>query len=184
MSNNTTYTEKLHPSSILPEMTVSRFDGKAVVLGEAQGDFDWQLVIVYRGQHCPLCTQYLNQLETFKDELSALNVDVLAVSGDSKAQLESHLEKLDISFPTAYGLTVEQMQTLGLFISNPRSEQETDHAFPEPAVFVLNQDRQIQVIDIANNPFIRPDLSMLVKCLKWIRDPEKNYPIRGTKAFL
>ena len=51
------------------------------------------------------------------------------MSGDSKAQLESHLQKLDVDFPIAYGLTIEQMETLGAYISDPRSEKETDHPF-------------------------------------------------------
>jgi len=50
--------------------------------------------------------------------LIATGVDLVAVSGDSKSQLESHIEQLDVSFPIAYGLTVELMHTLGLYISN------------------------------------------------------------------
>ena len=66
------------------------------------------------------------------------------------------------------------------YISIPRSEQETDHNFAEPGLFVINQDGNIQVIDIANNPFSRPELSTFVSGIKWIRNPKNNYPIRGT----
>jgi len=65
----------------------------------------------------------------------AIGVDLVAVSGDSKAQLEGHIEQLDVSFPLTYGLTVEQMYTIGLYISDLRSPQETDHTFAEPGVF-------------------------------------------------
>ena len=140
---------------------------------------DWQLVLIYRGRHCPLCTKYLNQLQTFKDKLAETGVDIIAVSGDSQQQLESHLDNLSIDFPIAYGLTTEQMQTLGLYISDPRSEQETDHAFAEPGLFVVNEQGTIQVIDISNNPFVRPELTALTNGLAWIRNPENNYPIRG-----
>ena len=34
--------------------------------------------------------------------------------------------------------TVEQMQQLGVYISHPRSPQETDHPFAEPGLFVIN----------------------------------------------
>lgn len=107
-----------------------------------------------------------------------MGVDIIAVSGDSKAQLESHLDKLDIEFPIAYGLTVEQMKTLGLYISEPRSEKETDHPFAEPAVFVINAEGDIQIIDISNAPFSRPELAALANGLSFIRD--NDYPIRGT----
>jgi hypothetical protein len=72
------------------------------------------------------------------------------------------------------------MQTLGLYISNPRSDQETDHPFAEPGLFVINSDGDVQVVDLSNNPFVRPDLLTLVNGLKWIRNPDNNYPIRGT----
>ncbi|MCV5745893.1 redoxin domain-containing protein, partial [Escherichia coli] len=85
-----------------------------VRLGQPQGDATWQAVFVYRGKHCPLCTKYLNEIETYKQTFSDAGVDILAVSGDSKQQLEQHLEKLDISFPIAYGLTEQQMKTLGV----------------------------------------------------------------------
>lgn len=174
------YTNKLHAGARFPEVQATLLNGENTLLSRPSGDRDWKLVLVYRGKHCPLCTKYLNELEQHIPSLYAAGVDVIAVSGDSKEQLETHLEKLDISFPVAYGLTQEQMQKLGLYISVPRSEKETDHNFAEPGLFVINQDGNIQVIDISNNPFVRPSLSELVSGINWIRAPENNYPIRGT----
>ena len=179
MSSTFTYTNKLHAGSVFPQLEASLLDGQKVRLGKPLNGADWQLVVVYRGRHCPLCTKYLNQIEAFKQELLQVGVDLVAVSGDSKAQLESHLEKLEVSFPLAYGLTVEQMQTLGLYISDPRSPEETDHPFAEPGLFVVNSEGKIQVVDISNNPFVRPELQALVNGLGWIRNPDNNYPIRG-----
>ncbi len=48
------------------------------------------------------------------------------------------------------------------------SAQETDHRFPEPALFVVNPQGVLHLVDIANAPFLRPDLD------------RKAYPIRGT----
>ena len=79
-----------------------------------------------------------------------------------------------------WGLTLEQMQELGLYISYPRSEKETDHLFPEPGLFVINEKGQVQVVVISNNPFVRPEIDALVGGLEWIRNPDNNYPIRGT----
>ena len=102
------------------------------------------------------------------------------MSGDSREQLEQHLEQLDVNFPLFYGLTLEQMQDLGLYVSIPRSAKETDHNFAEPGLFVINSDGQLQVVDLSNNPFARPDLDVFVSGLEWIRSPDNNYPIRGT----
>ncbi|WP_206020088.1 hypothetical protein [Pseudomaricurvus alkylphenolicus] len=39
---------------------------------------------------------------------------------------------------------------------------------------------KVQLVDISNAPFVRPDLQSLVKGLAFIRNPENNYPVRGT----
>jgi len=44
-----------------------------------------------------------------------------------------------------------------------RSKREADHPFPEPALFVLNPDGELQIIDYSNSPFARPDLRILVE---------------------
>ncbi|AZZ98828.1 redoxin domain-containing protein [Pseudoalteromonas sp. R3] len=179
MSQAYQYTQKLHPGSPFPDIKITLADGSTRALAQANDDDRWQLVLVYRGRHCPLCTRYLNELEQFKDKLADIKVDIVAVSGDSLAQLQSHSEQLKVSFELGYGLSLEQMKTLGLFISDPRSAQETDHPFAEPGLFVVNQQGNIQVTDISNNPFVRPDLTSLVNGLAWIRDPDNHYPIRG-----
>jgi len=176
---NDLYTLKLHPSVEFPELELPTLHGDKLRLGKPQDGFDWQLVVIYRGRHCPLCTKYLNQLQEFKSQLAKIGVDIVVASGDNKSQLEEHMSRLDVDFPITYGLSTSQMQLLGCYISDPRSEQETDHPFSEPALFVVNQAGTIQVIDISNNPFVRPELSALVNGLRWIRNPDNNYPIRG-----
>ncbi len=175
---------KLQAGDAFPNITVSTLDGDTVTLGQPAAGCDWQLVVVYRGKHCPICTRYLNNLETIKQGLADIHVDMIAVSGDSKAQLEEHLSKLEVSFPLYYGLSQKQMQQLGLYISLPRSENETDHNFAEPGMFVINQDGNLQVVDISNNPFARPEIDTFLSGLQWIRNPENNYPIRGTANYI
>ncbi|QFU22079.1 redoxin family protein [Shewanella eurypsychrophilus] len=171
---------KLKAGGEFPAIEATLLDGSTVTLGKPQGDASWQAVFVYRGKHCPLCTRYLNALEGFKQAFSEAGVEILAVSADSKPQLETHLTQLNISFPIAYGLSEAQMKTLGLYISLPRSEQETDHKFAEPGLFVVNEHGKLHVVDISNNPFVRPELGALANGLNWTRDPNNNYPIRGT----
>lgn len=172
------YDQKLRAGSQFPDIQAQIINGEKQSLGKPKNGHDWKLIVVYRGKHCPICTKYLNQLEAVKSSFANAGADIIAVSADSKQQLEEHLEKLDISFPIAYGLTVEQMKTLGLYISNPRSEKETDHPFSEPAVFIINDKGQIQIIDISNAPFARPELQALANGLSFVR--ENDYPIRGT----
>ena len=174
------HTPKLAAGSEVPSLPVQSLDGETVDISKPAGGADWKMVVVYRGVHCPLCTRYLNGMPDFVERLKAVGVDLAAVSADSGEQLQRHLEKLDVNFPLYHGLTLEQMEQLGLYVSIPRSEQETDHLFPEPGLFVVNTDGNLQVVDISNNPFARPDLEIFVSGLEWIRNPENNYPIRGT----
>ena len=176
-------TSKLHPGSGFAALPVRNLDDAIVDISKPTGDADWQMVIVYRGRHCPMCTKFLNKLAGYRQRLLDIGIDIAAVSADSKDQLEEHLDRLDVNFPVFYGLTPEQMDDLGLYVSLPRSPQETDHNFPEPGLFVINTEGNLQVVDMSNNPFARPDLDVFVSGLEWIRAPENNYPIRGTYAM-
>jgi len=83
-------------------------------------------------------------------------------------------------FPIGHDLSVAQMHELGLYVSNPRSPQETDRPFAEPGLFLINPDGMVQIVDISNAPFARPDLAGIARGAKRIQ--EMKYPIRGTLA--
>ena len=168
-------TAKLHPGQTLEPFTFRRLDGEDYTFG-APGA--WQALFVIRGQHCPICKSYLGEIEQRRDALAALGVSLAAVSADSEAQTRVTAEAVRPGFPLLYGMDEAIMRRLGLYVSEPRSVQETDHRFPEPALFVVNADGVLQLVDIANAPFLRPDLDRLVRGLGFVI--EKNYPIRGT----
>ena len=172
--------KKIEAGSRFPSFPAKNLQGEVVDLSKPANGTDWKMIVIYRGRHCPLCTKYLNELEGHIKALKKLGIDTVAVSADSQDQLQDHLSQLNVSFPLYYGLSLEQMKQLGLYISIPRSEKETDHLFPEPGLFVINAEGNVQVVDLSNNPFVRPTLTNLVNGLGWIRDPENNYPIRGT----
>ncbi|GIU22256.1 redoxin family protein [Shewanella schlegeliana] len=163
-----------------PSIQLPTLAGESIALGTPAQGSDWRLVIIYRGKHCPLCTRYLNEVEKFAADFLKLGIDIVAASADSLEQAQIHKSNLAVSFPIAYNLTIENMQQLGLYISHPRSEKETDHPFAEPGLFVINDKGLVQVLDISNGPFARPELAILLSGLSFIRDPENNYPIRGT----
>jgi peroxiredoxin len=171
---------KISAAAVFPALSVKDTDNNEVFLGQRQSNTGWKMVVVYRGKHCPICTKYLNQLEDYKQRLADIDVELVAVSADSAEQLQEHQQKLSVTYPLYHGLNVEQMRGLGLYISEPRSEQETDHPFAEPALFVINSEGRIQIVDIANAPFSRPAPETLVSGLEFIRDPNNDYPIRGT----
>tara|TARA_B100001057_G_C22302319_1_gene738786 strand:+ start:97 stop:627 length:531 start_codon:yes stop_codon:yes gene_type:complete len=168
----------LQPASVIQPLVVSDLDNNDVNLVDRVSDKPWKMIVVYRGQHCPKCTEQLNELATMHDDFASAGVEVVAVSGDSEEQLKKHLEKIDVNFPLYYNLTIEQMTDLGLYISEPRSDAETDHPFAEPCIIVLNEDNQVQMLDKSNSPFVRPSLKQVLGGIKFSR--ENDYPIRGT----
>ena len=169
---------KLTAGESFPDLTVSALDGGEINLGIPAAPNDWKLVIVYRGKHCPLCTKYLTQLNEITGKLAELKVDLVTVSADPQEKAEAQMADIKPNYKVAYGLNIEQMQSLGLYISDPRSLEETDRPFAEPGLFLINDKGTLQLIDISNAPFSRPDLDTLVGGIEFIRS--KGYPIRGT----
>ena len=105
---------------------------------------------------------------------------VVAVSADPQEKADADVAEFGWRFPVGYGLTIDQMRMLGLYISEPRSPPETDRPFAEPGLFVVNPEGKAQIIDISNAPFSRPELAGILRGVKLIQ--ERNYPVRGTLA--
>lgn len=167
-------TKKIVAGTRFPALTWNAVSGDRVAPAEMSG---WRALVVYRGKHCPLCKTYLNTLNEMLDEFTAANIAVAAVSADGKENAEVEVAECGWRFPVGYGLSIDEMRQLGLYVSDPRSPQETDRPFAEPALFVINPDGDTQIIDISNAPFARPDLKSLVQGLQFVIS--KDYPIRG-----
>jgi peroxiredoxin len=170
-----THAMKLAAGAAFPDIAVPRLGGGEIAPAAMEG---WRLLIVYRGRHCPLCKPYLGTLDKLTEEFAAAGIAVAAISADPEEKAQADHAEFGWRFPLGYGLTVAQMQALGLYVSNPRSPQETDRPFSEPGLFLINPAAQVQLIDISNAPFARPDLAGIVRGAKRIQ--EMNYPIRGT----
>lgn len=137
----------------------------------------WTMLFVYRGKHCPRCKRFLNKLNA---NLSAWTevLDVVVVSADTKAKAEADQQEFGWTFDLAYGLTVDQMRSLGLYVSEPLSEAETTDIFAEPGAFGIRPDGTLLLVDISNGPAARPDLEELLDGMTF--NIKNNRPPRGT----
>lgn len=61
--------------------------GGKIELGAPTGR--WQMIVVYRGKHCPVSKNYLASLQQIYYELDELGVEVIAVSGDGRERAEA-----------------------------------------------------------------------------------------------
>ena len=165
---------KIQAGAKMPEFDLPKVGGGSVRIG---GKGRWQMVVVYRGKHCPLCKRYLATLDGLTDDLEKVNTEVVAISGDPAEKAVPDVEEMGISIPVGYGLDTERMRELGLYVSTPRP-QETDREFAEPGLFVVNPSGDVQIVDVSNAPFSRPDIAGVIRGIGLIQ--ERDYPIRGT----
>lgn len=172
-----TTTSKIAAGAAFPEMSWPTTSGAPLDVASAQG---WRMLAVYRGKHCPLCKKYFKTLDGMVEDFNAAGVTVAAVSADPKEKADADVAEFGWRFPVGYGMTTDQMKLLGLYISEPRSTQETDRPFAEPGLYVVNPEGKVQIVEISNAPFARPDLAGILHGIKIIQ--ERNYPIRGTMA--
>ncbi len=169
--------QKLQAGSILPTISLPKVGGGNLLIG---GAGDWKMLVVYRGKHCPICRTYLKTLDGLLDQFKHAGTEVVAVSADPKEKAESEAGDEGWRFAVGYDLSQDQMRALGLYISEPRSPQETDRPFSEPALFITNPEGKLQIVDVSNAPFARPELNSVLSGLKFVQ--EKHYPIRGRLA--
>ncbi|MGY2737171.1 redoxin domain-containing protein [Sphingomonas sp. UYP23] len=167
--------EKLTAASPFPALSWDALGGGRI---DPMADGGWRLLIVYRGKHCPICRQYLKTLNGMLGDFADAGIKVYATSADPREKAEAEATEEGWSFPVGYNLQPDQMRTLGLYVSSPRSPEETDRAFSEPGMFGINPAGEAHLIDISNAAFARPDLQMVLNGLKFVMD--NGFPTRGT----
>ncbi len=167
--------QTLVPGGELPRISWPVVGGGKLDLAEQSG---WRMLLVYRGRHCPLCKRQLHELGALLGEYQSAGIFVAALSCDPQDRAEADVAEQGWPFPVGYDLTPDEVRQLGLFLSEPRSPQETDRPFAEPGLFVLNPEGRLQIIDVSNAPFARPDLRALLGGIKFVA--ANDYPIRGT----
>lgn len=164
-----------------PEMSFPLLDGGSWTLSERKPEA-LSMVVAYRGAHCPMCRNYLQDLNQHMGEFKARGVDVVAVSSDGKERAE--LAKKDWALsdvPIAYDLSIEKARELELPISTSRGKTsiglEEPALFSEPGLFLVKPDGTLYAAFVQTMPFARPPLDQLLKAIDFIR--EKDYPARG-----
>jgi peroxiredoxin len=175
------------PGHTFPSIKLKNAEGKTIDLADRNDD-RWKLIIVYRGIHCPLCSKYLQTLESLYPEFTKNGIDIMAISADSIEELSTQINDDKLSFPMACQLSADQMRMLGLFISEPLASENSNNLFSEPGLFIINSNGDLHIIERSNAPYLRPDLTTLPSTLSYIKQSGDKrhdnfggdyYPIRG-----
>ncbi|MBE9029695.1 AhpC/TSA family protein [filamentous cyanobacterium LEGE 11480] len=175
----TTSAIRLVPGNVVPALTVDTLSGNAWSLAE-QTPRNYTMVVFYRGLHCPLCADYLQQLTSKLSQFNELGIEVIAISGDSREKAATSAETWGVNDLTlGYGLTREAMQQWGLYVSKGAFDNEPNY-FNEPGLFLIGPDGLLSFASVNNAPYGRTDLDTLLRGLDFVLN--HNYPVRGTEV--
>lgn len=135
------------------------------------------MIVFYRGIHCPVCRNYLRDLEGKLTDFARRGVDVIAVSGDDAHRAERAKREWNLPNTTiGYAQSVESMRAWGLFISRGIKDTEPGE-FGEPGLFLVRPDTTLYYAAINSMPFGRPSLADMLGAIDFVT--ANDYPARG-----
>lgn len=171
----------LLPRHAVPALDLPLVSGGRYTLGEKPAE-TFDLLVFYRGLHCPICAKYLLELERLAPEFAERGVRLVAVSTDVEERARGMAEKVKASHVEfAYGLSLASAREWGLYISASTGTTsigiEEPALFSEPAVYLVRPDGTLYYGNVQTMPFARPAFSDLVAAVDYA--VKKNYPARG-----
>lgn len=168
---------KLLPSKKVPLLEVNTLDDCHWKLTD-QNPQNFTMIVFYRGLHCPLCGEYLTDLESQFTKFVQLGIETIAISGDSRELAKQSKTKWGLhQLKIGYDLTLESMRQWDLYISKGVLENEPI-VFNEPGLFLVKPDSILFFAAINSAPYGRPSLSEILSGIDYVLN--NNYPIRGT----
>ena len=112
----------LIPRKKTPNLRVQMLNGNTFDLSTESTERG-TLVCFYRGLHCPICANYLTELEQRVDEFAERGVNVIAVSSDEQERAQAMADKIKAGkLRFGYGLDLEKAKEWGLYISTSRGK--------------------------------------------------------------
>lgn len=168
---------QLMPLQPVPQLDIPLVGGERFVLSDSKPEF-FNLLLFYRGYHCPICKGQLGDLKFNLGKLADLGVDAVAISMDGEDRAKKSYEEWDLDgLRLGYDLNESTARAFGLYISSAISDMEPEH-FSEPGLFLINPDRTLYFASVQTSPFTRPALAELMQGINYAKS--HGYPARGT----
>ncbi|NBT34740.1 MAG: AhpC/TSA family protein [Betaproteobacteria bacterium] len=171
----------LTPRQPVPALDIPLVSGGHFALGTAPAErFD--LIVFYRGLHCPICAKYLIELEALAPEFQKRGVQVVALSSDNAERAQAMSEKIKAThLKIGFGLSLSSARQWGLYISASKGKTsigiEEPALFSEPGVFIVRSDGTLYYASTQTMPFARPSFQDLLGAIDFAI--AKDYPARG-----
>ncbi len=166
----------LMPRQPAPALSAKLSGGGVWTLG-ADKPSAFDMIVVYRGLHCPICKTYLGELESKLPEFEKRGVNVVAISTDSqeradKTRAEWGLAKLRVG----YDLPIATARAWNLYISSAIRDGEPPQ-FSEPGLFLIKPDGSLFYASRSSAPWGRPPLDQMLRGIDVAI--ERKMPARG-----
>lgn len=171
----------LIPRQKTPNLTLPTLDHGTFDLATEQSERG-TIICFYRGLHCPICANYLKELEKRVGEFAERGVNCIAVSSDGEERTRAMADKIEAkSLRFGYDLPLSVARDWGLYISTSRGTTsigiEEPALFSEPGLFMVTSQQTLYYGSVQTMPFVRPHFAELVGALDFAIS--KDYPARG-----
>lgn len=169
------------PRTQTPDLEFETLSGDTWRLADRKPE-NFTMIVAYRGLHCPICKNYLRDLDRMQDEFQKIGVETVVVSSDTRERAEQTQKDWELeNLTVGYGLSIDKAREWGLFISTSRGKTsigiEEPALFNEPGLFLVRPDQTLYASNIVTMPFTRPHFKDVLGAIKFII--EKDYPGRG-----
>ena len=142
----------------------------------------FNMIVFYRGFHCPQCRRYTTELNGMIGEFDKRGVSTVITSNDTpeRAQMAKDTWGLP-NLRVGYGVPVEKSREWGLYVSTSRGKTsagvDEPALFAEPGLFLVKPDKTLYWASISTMPFARPHFPEILQAIEFVVG--KDYPARG-----
>jgi peroxiredoxin len=142
----------------------------------------FNMLVFYRGLHCPVCAKYLTELERLHDDFVQRGVLPLALSSDTAERARAMTEKVKAQgLRFGHDLPLASARAWGLTISTSRGKTsigiEEPALFSEPGLFLVRPDGTLYWGSTQTMPFARPHFDEILGAIDFVT--KNDYPARG-----
>lgn len=126
------------------------------------------LLAFYRGIFCPICRNWVADLDRLVPEFDKRGVSVIALSCDRKDAAERALAEWNLrNLRVGYGVDPEDARKAGLYISegrglNPETGLKEPMLFTEPGLLLVRPEGELYAAWIQSTPFARPHIAEIL----------------------
>jgi peroxiredoxin len=171
----------LIPRQPVPALDVPLLGGGRFTLGVSPAP-TFDLIVFYRGLHCPLCAKYLIELEKLYGDFEQRGVKAVAISSDGAERAAEMAKKIGANkLPFGHDLPLDVARQWGLTISTSRGKTsigiEEPALFSEPGLFLVRPDGTLYWGSTQTMPFARPHFDEILGALDFVA--KNDYPARG-----